>query len=81
MQNWEKPQIPTSRFLPPSSEQPIVVVVDVILRCKLDGQVMPASAALQHQQMHIDKGEEPCFIIESSPLQQKKADVPRSGII
>lgn len=70
-----KPQLPTSSFPPsPSTEQPLVVVVDVILRCKLDNEVMPASNALQHQQMHINRGEQPCFIIESSPLQPKKEE-------
>ncbi|ARM75287.1 hypothetical protein [Acidianus manzaensis] len=75
-----KPEISTSKFTPPS-EQPVVVVVDVMLRCKLDNQVMPASTALEHQQMHINKGEDPCFIIESSPLQPKKEGSTTSGII
>lgn len=75
-----KPQ-PFSKIIPPTSERQVVVVVEVMLRCKLDNQVMPASMAFQHQQMHIDKGEEPCFIIESSPVLQRKEEFSRSGII
>jgi len=67
-----KPQLPASNLSAP--EGSVVVVVDVMLRCKLDNEVMPASVALEHQQMHIKKGEEPCFIIESSPIQPKKPE-------
>ncbi len=70
--------LPSSEF--PEAEQPVVMVVDVMLRCKLDNQVMPASIALEHQQMHIKKGEEPCFIIETVP-GKKKEEEPTRGII
>ncbi|MQL56510.1 hypothetical protein [Acidianus ambivalens] len=79
MEHKNPPTImPASQF--PTSEQPVVMVVDVMLRCKLDNQVMPASMALEHQQMHIKKGEDPCFVIETAPGKQKGEESTR-GII
>ncbi|MBW9141626.1 MAG: hypothetical protein K1T65_08110 [Candidatus Aramenus sp.] len=73
-----RPRIPVSN-LPP--EGPEVVVVDVMLRCKLDNEVVPASMALQHQQMHEKKGEQPCFVVETSPLQKKSEREEPSGVM
>jgi hypothetical protein len=36
--------------------------------------------ALEHQQMHIKKGEDPCFVIETAPGKQKGEESTR-GII
>jgi hypothetical protein len=37
---------------------------EILVKCKLDGEVMPISIAIYHQRVHEQRGENACFTFE-----------------
>jgi len=58
----------------PSQSWPVAYVIEVLVKCKLDGEVMPITKALEHQKMHEQKGEQACFTIEGISTSRPKIE-------
>ncbi len=70
------PILPTSQIfpgLPSPSNIPTYEQTELMLRCKLCNQIVSVNKAYEHQAMHKDKGEDPCFTIESVQISNKRS--------
>ncbi|BFI74398.1 hypothetical protein [Sulfurisphaera ohwakuensis] len=45
---------------------------EIMLRCKICNQLVPASSALEHQLFHKSKGEDACFTVEIPEMKVER---------
>ncbi|MBB5254947.1 hypothetical protein [Sulfurisphaera ohwakuensis] len=45
---------------------------EIMLRCKICNQLVPASGALEHQLFHKNKGEDACFTVEAPSIKGER---------